>query len=219
MKKIFVFCIFFTIITACGNLSETRNSEGDESEKSDQNNDPGEEVSGKHAGDFLLDNLLKFNSEKELKEVYGKNVIHTKEWGAEGTEEYHCTRLYPETQNMVEITWKDTIHFTGIQSLKIYGEKSDWRTKVGVELGTSLKELEKLNKKPFNFFGFGWDYGGSVDWDNGFLSDKNIHVSLSFEGEPDDEMQGLMGDMEIKSSLPLAQKTNPIVVEILLSKD
>lgn len=51
------------------------------------------------------------------------------------------------------------------------GKNSKFKTKEGVTLGTTLKELEALNGKPFEILGFGWDYGGFVaTWSGGKLA-------------------------------------------------
>lgn len=45
--------------------------------------------------------------------------------------------------------------------------------------GTSLKELQRLNGKPFRLFGFSWDYGGLVEsWQKGRLVGLESKISL-----------------------------------------
>jgi hypothetical protein len=79
--------------------------------------------------------------------------------------------------------------------------------------------LEILNQKPFVFFGFGWDYGGAVDWESGLLQDRKVFVSLEYSGDAiPSEFEGLVGDHQVKSDSELAQKANPIVVEITMRR-
>lgn len=46
-----------------------------------------------------------------------------------------------------------------------------WKTPQGVSIGTTLKELEKLNGGPFKLAGFAWDYEGAIiSWEEGKMS-------------------------------------------------
>jgi len=46
-----------------------------------------------------------------------------------------------------------------------------WHTMQGITTGTSLKELEYLNGRPFHLAGFAWDYSGTVtNWNHGTLT-------------------------------------------------
>jgi hypothetical protein len=224
MKKLAAFYFFISILVSCGNTTENNNTAASvnvitDSSASKTSDNVKNDSTNTNKTPLLLDNLLKYNSEKELIAKFGKDVKHTKEWGAEGTEEFECSVLYPETKNQVQFNWNDQVKYSGLTSVEIYGESSDWKTKSGIALGTTLKELEKLNKKPFTFFGFDWDYGGSADWGDGVLSTTNIHVTLGMKGERTEEFNGLVGDVEIKSNSKLAQKANIIVYELILSKN
>jgi hypothetical protein len=42
------------------------------------------------------------------------------------------------------------------------GGACEWKAAHGITLGTSLVQLERLNRHPFTLAGFGWDYGGRV---------------------------------------------------------
>ncbi len=42
----------------------------------------------------------------------------------------------------------------------------------------SLKELNSLNNKPVDFYGFEWDFGGVVKFNDGVLENKNLFVFL-----------------------------------------
>jgi hypothetical protein len=163
--------------------------------------------------DFPLDSLLHFDSMAELKEVFGDDVVQSFGYFPEGMGTYPNTRLYPKTKNEVEFQWNDTINFKDLRVICIAGESCGWKTKVGITLGTTLKDLEKLNTKPFTFSGFGWDYSGTTSWDGGELEKMKIGVTL---GLKDNFVEGLAGEQQFKSSFELAQKANPIVVEVTL---
>jgi hypothetical protein len=170
--------------------------------------------------DFPLDSLLSFDSETELKKVFANNIKRSIGYYPEGIGEYPNTLLFPGTNNRVEFVWlDDSISFSSLVYINIAGQETDWKTEEGITLGTKLKDLEKLNHKPFTFYGFGWDYGGSATWDNGRLQERKIFVSLEYPGDSmPTEFEGLLGDHEIRSNSELAQKANPVVVEITMRR-
>lgn len=164
---------------------------------------------------FLLDDLLKFDSEGELKAVFGKAVMHSRGAYPEGMGEYPNTLLYSGTSNRVEFVWEDTTRCSKLAYIEIYGQRTAWKTKEGITLGTKLKELERLNGKPFTFFGFDWDYSGATSWENGNLATRKIFVYLGYPPNADMALfEGLVGDKEIKSDSKQAQKANPVVWKI-----
>jgi len=134
--------------------------------------------------------------------------------------EYPNTLLFQGTKNEVEFVWRDdSVNFSGLAYISIAGKETDWKTEEGITLGTNLKELEKLNQKPFTFYGFGWDYSGMTNWEDGHLEERKVFVSLDYPGESvPNEYEGLLGDHQIKSDSVLAQKANPVVYEITMRK-
>jgi hypothetical protein len=91
-------------------------------------------------------------------------------------------------------------------------------------LGTSLKELETLNQKPFKLFGFDWDYAGTVSsWEDGSLSKDlaehgRVVVRLNYRDRSqikDDELQQVSGEAEFSSQHPVMQKLNPRIYQLI----
>jgi len=180
-----------------------------------------------------LDKLLDIKNEAELIQRFGReNVTWDTVFGAEGAVSM-ATLLYRGTKDQVEIVWKNQKTKTGVLkvTLTAYYDEMDeqmitatrWKTSYGINLGTSLQELEKMNEVPFIFFGFGWDYGGIVsEFNGGKLSTLPLSVQLGITdvskyGEnPDYEM--LMGDNEYNSDDPEAQRLNPVVISISFLK-
>jgi len=171
--------------------------------------------------DFPLDSLLSFDSEGQLKKIFKSNVKRSVGYYPEGMGEYTNTLLFPDTKNEVEFVWADdSLNFSGLLYIELSDKDTDWKTKEGITIGTGIKELEKLNEKPFTFFGLGWDYSGMIDWQEGHLYDRKIFGSLEY---PDDampkEFEGLLGDHEIKSSSELAQEAKLILGEITMRRN
>jgi hypothetical protein len=172
------------------------------------------------SGDFPLDSLLEFSSEEALQKAFGENVKRSIGYMPEGTGQYPNTILFPGTEREVEFIWNDTLNFSQIHSIHISREGSPWKTLEGITIGTTLKELEKLNGKAFIFSGFGWDYAGGVNWDHGDMAPRQVLVSLELPADIiSNEFEPLMGDHDIISDSDLAQKANPVVAAIVLRKE
>lgn len=169
---------------------------------------------------FPLDSLLHFDSEAELKNVFGADVQRSTGYYPEGMGEYANTLLFPGSRNQVEFVWKDdSITFSGLAYIEIDHDSSEWKTKEGIAMNTTLKELEKLNGKPFSFFGFGWDYAGATEWEGGYLDKRKIFVRLKLPGgNIPVEFDGLLGDRSFPSDSSLAQRANPVVGEITMRR-
>lgn len=100
----------------------------------------------------------------------------------EGTEERAYTILYPETADEIHITWEDE-EKTQIHDIR-FSESGKWRSKTGIVVGTTYEELNKLNEKEISFYGFGWDYSGAVDWNDGKLENSDLFVFLEARNIP-----------------------------------
>jgi hypothetical protein len=171
-------------------------------------------------GEFSLERLLSFDSEEELRNEFGKDVKRAIGYYPEGMGEYNTTVLFEDTKNEVVFVWKDdSVSFSKLLFIRLSGNKTDWHTKDGITLGTNMKQLEKVNKKPFTFYGLHWDYSGMISWDGGYLATRNISGSLDYpDGELPKKFNALSGDHEIKSSSKLAQDANLVLREIVLRK-
>ncbi|GAB3518766.1 hypothetical protein [Emticicia fontis] len=172
------------------------------------------------------------SSEQELIDKLGAANIsaHDTVYGAEGMFSIG-TILYKGTPNEAHIVWKDTVNFKKPEFVEIGfvepGKENQvkWYTTNGVKVGTKLTELEQINGKPFNFSGFGWDYGGSVvDWNGGKLMNADSTSYLAIILGYDYENQALnpisekvMGDQAFSSKNPNAQKLNPFVSHLIIS--
>lgn len=84
--------------------------------------------------------------------------------------------------------------------------RSLWHTRQGIRVGTPLRDLERLNGRPFILLGFGWDYSGTVvDWRGGKLqslligSQCRVLVRLS---NPASYQPQLWGDRPLCSNRP-----------------
>jgi len=169
--------------------------------------------------DFTLDRLLEFDSEADLKKSFGDKVKRSIGYLPEDQGSYPTNLLFPGTKNEVEFVWHDTASYKGLNYIQVSGRYTDWKTAEGISTGTSLKELEILNGRPFHFYGFEWDYSGQVNWDGGRLSKRKLSVTLEYHHwSMPQEFDSLIGDARILSASKVAQKADPIVSEITMRR-
>jgi hypothetical protein len=172
--------------------------------------------------------IMATSSEAELVQLLGEENVHVRDTIFLPEGDFMIgTILYKNTPNEVQIIWKDTLAFANPdwvsvgswEADKIDISRTNWKTMHGVTLGTTLQELEKINGRPFFFYGFGWDLGGGASgWNGGKLTGKDglayFNVQLSYDFM-DDKIQAiadqLMGDNEFLSNTEAAQKLNPYV--------
>jgi len=131
---------------------------------------------------FVIENLIRFNSEK-IKEKYPEaNIYEAIGAFEEGSLELPYSVLYPDTPNELNITWTDALR-TQIYDIR-FSIEGDWRSSTRIRIGTTYEELNELNGKPVSFYGFGWDYSGAVVWNEGEFEKSKLRVFLSPEKEP-----------------------------------
>lgn len=88
--------------------------------------------------------------------------------GPVGVGEGFClpgTLLFPGTPDEILVAWSDSAG-SRPDFLRLERDGSRWRTPAGITVGTSLRELEEIRGGPVSFWGFGWDYGGTIRWDD-----------------------------------------------------
>lgn len=99
-----------------------------------------------------------------------------------------------------------------------------WKTKEGITLGTTLKELEQLNGKPFVLYSFtGKRWGQVQSWGEGKLKQSLpgvvIALSMSVPGYQNlsgEQKEALEKEGKLDSSDPMIQTLNPVVERIEL---
>jgi hypothetical protein len=128
--------------------------------------------------------------------------------------------IFPDDSlRRIEIAFGDTVNLRYPKSVTLRGSQSVWHTMSGVTLCTTIDDLQRLNTKPFEFNGFGLDYGGQViNWHGGALArDTTLTIRLDalhlFDNKP---YRSVMGDKKVSSSNRLARELRPYVGEIAI---
>jgi hypothetical protein len=189
-----------------------------------------------YAGDWLIvpgvraGEMTKKTSQRDLIEIYGKENVRESDIGlGEGFTEPGTIVFPDEPVKTIRILWEDTLRST-IREIRISGEKSLWKTEKGITIGTSLKTIEEINKKPFILAGFGWDYEGTIlHCNGGTLNELGTETEQGIQSRtmilrlrPDSISQqvgiyeSVLGDREFPSDNPAMQKLNPTVYEMII---
>lgn len=137
---------------------------------------------------FQLENLSKVISRDNIDEIYpDANLAEGTDLFEEGSVERPYTILYPNTSDELLIVWQDETRTTPQQIF--VDREGRWVSKKGIKVGTSYEELEEING-PIKFYGFGWDYSGAVDWNDGKMEGTNIQVFLAPKDAPPQSFYG-----------------------------
>jgi hypothetical protein len=135
--------------------------------------------------------------------------------------------VYPDAAgSRIYVLWKDKVRrekperiFLRDKSRQVIYEK--------IGLGISLKDLERLNGRPFDLLGFAWDYSGTVtSWNGGRLDTVSsacrvmVRLDPRLPASPSAQQQAaydaMIGDRLFHSSERNMQYLNPKAYEILL---
>lgn len=173
-------------------------------------------------------------SEASLMQKLGKaNVVRDTIYTVEGQFEIGTT-LYRNTADQAHVLWRDKKRFARPEMVMIRpardennatlpgttGPATQWTTASGLRLGSTLREVEKINGKPFTMYGFEWDYGGqSSGWRGGSLQTQTgkpfIGATFGFDHDVPENQQSffeaVIGDTEFLSNNPALQQLNPTV--------
>ncbi len=145
-------------------------------------------VSTLASNSFFVEDLLALNSE-ELKNRFPSEAIKENTGLLEeGTKERAFTIITSDSNDELHITWKDKAR-TQIEEIRL-NNMGKWKSKTGIEIGSTYNDLTDMNKKPISFYGFGWDYGGAVQWNDGKLEKSNVYVFLAPKEEPKNKFYG-----------------------------
>src|SRR4051794_443024 len=161
-------------------------------------------------------------SEVELRERYGPTAVDSARIELGEGETTPGTVLYTsDSLRRAEIVWKDTLSRRRPARVILRGSQSKWRVGQGISLGTSLKELEGLNGRPFVLAGFGWDYAGVItDWKGGALDSTLAGIKLYLDPGSAQQQSAaysqVLGDRDYSSDLPAMQQLNPKVAQIFV---
>lgn len=124
--------------------------------------------------------------------------------------------LFPGSLNEVEILWADSAGSRPAE-VRIRTHGSDWHTRRGLTVGTSLKDLEQWADDAVTFAGFGWDYAGGGVWSE---EEGDYRIRLLPGGGEMEKVNGepglgaILGDQTVRSDHPLIRRMTVRVAEV-----
>ena len=215
MQKLsFLLLTALCLLTACNGSGSNSNSEGvdtiDLSTDTDLYQDTG--INYTVIPDQEVGDITAATGPDDLRRIYGpENVIDTTIYIGEGIRRAGAV-VFPNSVNRVEIVWtEEEPRRPEVVFLREAG--SSWRTANAVAVGVPLDEVIEANQGDFTFYGFDWDYGGTVaDWQGGALA--GLGLRLDYNGEIPRE---LAGDQEISTTNPVVRDQEIFVGEMIVA--
>lgn len=158
----------------------------------------------------------------DLVAAFGAENLERTEMGFGDSDPEPVTVIFSGTARELIVKWEIPDQVPA--SVEVVGAK--WRTPAGIGVGTPLSELVRLNNREFYFWGFGWDYGGTIrSWDGGALEadhklNEQIRMGLDYLGFMSSEARTLSGDTGFSSENPAAARSKLFVswMEIRFSR-
>ena len=169
-----------------------------------------------------FEDYIAITTRTELEETFGDYLTHDTVWYNEGTERRSISKLdHPESGHKLTYFWQED-NPEQVGDIEVYYHQYDenWEpvdklelaSESGIYLGMPMDELREWNGKPFDFSGFGWDFGGGVLSDDGKLGTIDFSVFLIMgEDATAEEYDALVGDMIFSSDDEAAQSA-PIYI-------
>jgi len=131
--------------------------------------------------------------------------------------EFVSTNLFPaDPTRRLRVRWNDDASRSRLASVSVYDAGSVWTGPHGLSVGMTIEDAERLNGRPFEILGFGWDYGGQL-WDtrggsiNRDIRGCRLFVFFSTASALTDD---LIGDRAIMSNDPALRAVRPVVSSI-----
>lgn len=147
------------------------------------------------------------NMEKLKERLGAANMKDERICGPECMDSIDVTILFPGTANESTVYWEDSAYHSKIRLIDCFKEASQWHTADSIRIGSGLKDLLRINGKKISFFGFGWDYGGTIStYNGGRLENSRIGYRLDLAASNGYEDMSLVGDVSIDSEMPSVQK-------------
>ena len=159
---------------------------------------------------------------EDLVRAYGiSNVIDQDVDVGEGEMQSETVLFANDPERRIEILWKDPDKKAEPTSVGIRGKKSRWHAGHGITLGTSLSELEHVNRRPFHYalVNEGADMVEELfSWQGGVLEKEfqgNGRVTLSLQWSPPKGTKPKgPSDFKANSDDPVWRAQNPHISEM-----
>jgi len=173
-------------------------------------------IPGKRVGPIVVS-----TTEADLVRIYGPNEVGRGAIKAPGKGDQPCSVVFPGKKEEIRITWKDDSR-ERITAVYMMNAGGHWTTPQGLQVGIPMAELVKVNKAPVSFYGFGWNYAGTVQsWGKGALAPyaKGFYVMLSPIGASEAIQKSFKGDKVFSSNTAKVEEMNLYVTNWVVYLD
>ncbi len=130
--------------------------------------------------------------------------------GAEGDTYEAAIVFADDPTTRLEIAWD--LDGQRLATVSVNDEGTQWRGSEGYTIGSSLPDVERMNGRAFQLYGFGWDYGGWVsNWNGGALQyTQTCRAQMRFNPRGREDVNA-MGDREFQSDNAAILAADPVV--------
>lgn len=156
-----------------------------------------------------------------VRERFGDQARSEVLLGGEGYE-FEGMFLWPDDPaRRVEVLFEEDNPDLLVSGLRLLDDAA-WPV-AGVRLGDPLEQVREANGAPFEFWGFGWDYGGYVaTLDEGRFVSLAGGCELLMRFSPDDDVDlpdALVGEVKVSTEDPRVKATKARVSQLVVSYD
>ncbi|MFK7908862.1 MAG: hypothetical protein AB8B69_27285 [Chitinophagales bacterium] len=209
MKQFLILLAFSLILFACNNSSKENKTTTNE-----QSNNEWLAIPNKSVGK-ITPNM----TEADIIEAYGKAQVKRDSLHVGEGFYIQSTVVFANTPNELRIAWEEGKTFEKMTRIIVKKPATQWHTPEGLTIGSPLQKVIDLNDTHFNFWGFEWDYAGSVSsWEGGNFDGKGLGVRLAYQTERNQldaqAMTTVIGDQEVSSSEPILKEMQVTVSEL-----
>jgi hypothetical protein len=125
------------------------------------------------------------------------------------------TRVYAGTPDELDVAWQDAGR-DRVAFVRAATHGGRWITPRGVRVGATLRALEGIAGRVLTFAGFGWDYGGGMDWQEGPGS-LRVVLTIAPPEQQDGADAAIFGDRLVQSDDPAIRRLRIVVGSMALS--
>lgn len=153
-----------------------------------------------------------------LVKAFGAPNVVVRAVGIGEGETVKASVIFPRDKaRRIEVLWRNEKARRDPAEIRI-GTGSARRTTQGVALEMTLAQVEALNGRPFQLYGFGFDYGGTtIDWQGGALATQpgGCTLGLRFDQRKQTDAD-IVGERSFLSNDPGMRSADPAVEAISL---
>ncbi|MFN3350809.1 hypothetical protein [Pseudorhodoplanes sp.] len=159
-------------------------------------------------------------SHERIVKAFGKRNVAVEAVGIGEGEMQVASVIFPrDPARRVEVLWIDAKRRRKASEIRT-GIDATWRTEQGIRRGMPLSEVEALNGRPIELWGFGFDYGGTtLDWKGGALETQagGCTLVLRFAMRAGaDNAAVYIGEQSLMSDSEAMRKADPVLDQVML---